>query len=107
MRQELSPCSHLTSSNVESVQNWRWYHTAHGTLQCRNADGGAGIPPFARSSSAPAAGPFPVKRCGDRPRRPHSQLSVVAPESYPCASSQRSASIAAAQPVPAAVTACR
>ena len=36
-----------------------------------------------------------------------SQVSVVAPESYPWASSQRSASMAAAQPVPAAVTACR
>src|SRR5215218_2823821 len=47
----------------------------------------------------------PLRAAGNR--RPQSQLSVVAPESWPWASSQRSASMAAAHPVPAAVTACR
>src|SRR5215213_3892525 len=47
----------------------------------------------------------PLRATGNR--RPQSQFSVVAPASWPWASSQRSASMAAAHPVPAAVTACR
>jgi hypothetical protein len=83
------------------------------TIQCGNACGDAvySMPVPVMRAMLPPFEVFPVSpRAIDDVRigrfAGHSQLSVLAPESYPCASSQRSASMAAAQPVPAAVTAC-
>src|SRR6266508_1064924 len=67
-----------------------------------NNHNGAGIPLLVLSDASPRGCPANhlAQRRGMQPGGSQSQLPVVAPESWPCVSSQRSASMAAAQPVP-------